>query len=120
MKQCSRCASEIGNKDKVCPRCGLPTDRMEFAKELEEEAKSSKLNRAQKKEKRRLAKLEKKEAKRQKKLAREISLRFLTFKGSVSFVDSLYACLLISQKGHLYPNLSWSISAFLERQMYVL
>lgn len=73
MKQCPRCASEIGNKDKVCPRCGLPTDRMEFAKELEEEAKSSKLNRAQKKEKRRLAKLEKKEAKRQKKLEREIS-----------------------------------------------
>ena len=73
MKQCPRCASEISNRDKTCPRCGLPTDRMEFAKELEEEAKSSKLNRAQKKEKRRLAKLEKKEAKRQKKLEREIS-----------------------------------------------
>ena len=73
MKQCPRCASEISNKDKVCPRCGLPTDRMEFAEELEESAKSSKLNRAQKKEKRRLAKLERKEAKRQKKLEREIS-----------------------------------------------
>ena len=73
MKQCPRCASEIKGKEKVCPRCGLPTDRMEFAEQLEEEAKSTKLNRAQKKEKRRLAKLEKKEAKRQKKLAREIS-----------------------------------------------
>ena len=67
MRQCPRCASELTKKDKVCPRCGLPADRMEFAEELEQEAKSTKLNRAQKKEKRRLAKLERKEAKRQKK-----------------------------------------------------
>lgn len=73
MRQCPRCASELTKKDKVCPRCGLPTDRMEFAEELEQEAKSTKLNRAQKKEKRRLAKLERKEAKRQKKLEKEIS-----------------------------------------------
>ena len=72
MKQCPRCASEIGNKDKICPRCGLPTDKMEFAEELEQEAKSTKLNRAQKKEKRRLAKQARKEAKRQKKLEKEI------------------------------------------------
>ncbi len=73
MKQCPRCASEIGKKDKVCPRCGIPVDKMEFAEQLEEEAKSPKLNRAQKKEKKRLAKLERKEAKRQKKLERAIS-----------------------------------------------
>lgn len=73
MRQCPRCASEIGKKDKVCPRCGIPVDKMEFAEQLEEEAKSPKLNRAQKKEKKRLAKLERKEAKRQKKLEKAIS-----------------------------------------------
>ena len=73
MKQCPRCASEIGNKDKVCPRCRLPVAKMNeaqdlLAEDLEKQAESAKLNRAQKKEKKRLAKLAKKEAKKQRKL----------------------------------------------------
>lgn len=73
MNQCPRCASEIGVKDKVCPRCGLPVSKMaEFencsAEELEKQAENKKLNIAQRKEKRRLAKQEKKEAKRKQKL----------------------------------------------------
>ena len=64
MRQCPRCASEIGNKDKVCPRCRLPVAKMTdaqdlFAEDLEKQAESAKLNRAQKKEKKRLAKLAK-------------------------------------------------------------
>lgn len=73
MRQCPRCASEIGNKDKVCPRCRLPVAKMTeaqdlLAEDLEKQAESAKLNRAQKKEKKRLAKLAKKEAKKQRKL----------------------------------------------------
>lgn len=78
MRQCPRCASELNNLDKVCPRCGLPVDKMgqaedSLAEDLENQANSSKLNRAQKKEKKRLAKLAKKEAKRQKKQAESVS-----------------------------------------------
>ena len=78
MRQCPRCASEITQNDKVCPRCGLPVSKMGFEKEeladeLEKQAESKRLNRAQKLEKKRLAKLAKKEAKKQKKLAREES-----------------------------------------------
>ncbi len=73
MRQCPRCASELSSKDKVCPRCRLPVSKMGeaeeiLAEELEKEAESKKLNRAQRKEKKRLAKLAKKEAKKQKKL----------------------------------------------------
>lgn len=73
MKQCPRCASEISAKDKVCPRCRLPVSKMveaqeSLAEDLEKQAESKKLNRAQKKEKKRLAKLAKKEAKKQRKL----------------------------------------------------
>ena len=82
MRQCPRCASEINANDKVCPRCGMPTDRMEFAEDLEEQAKSEKLNVAQKKEKRRLAKEQRKEAKRQRKLEKQItSTDFSQFAG---------------------------------------
>lgn len=78
MKQCPRCASELSNNDKVCPRCGLPVSKMEdaetiLAEDLEKQAKNKKLNRAQKLEKKRLAKQAKKEAKRQKKLERAVS-----------------------------------------------
>ena len=78
MRQCSRCASELSDKDKVCPRCGLPVDKMEMsedivAEQLLEQAKSDKLNRAQKKEKKRLAKIAKKEAKRKRKEESKIS-----------------------------------------------
>lgn len=78
MKQCPRCASELSNKDKVCPRCGLPVSKMEeaetiLAEDLEKQAENKKLNRAQKLEKKRLAKQAKKEAKRQKKLERSVS-----------------------------------------------
>ena len=73
MRQCPRCASELTNRDKVCPRCRLPVSKMgeaqeALAEELAKDAESKKLNRAQKKEKKRLAKLAKKEAKKQKKL----------------------------------------------------
>lgn len=78
MRQCPRCASELNNNDKVCPRCGLPVSKMEeaetaLAEELEKQAENKKLNLAQKKEKKRLAKLAKKEAKRQKKLEKSSS-----------------------------------------------
>lgn len=78
MRQCPRCASEINKQDKVCPRCGLPVEKMgqgedSLAEDLEYQSKSTKLNRAQKKEKKRLARLAKKEAKKQKKLAESVS-----------------------------------------------
>lgn len=78
MRQCPRCASEINKQDKVCPRCGLPVEKMgqgedSLAEDLENQSKSTKLNRAQKKEKKRLARLAKKEAKKQKKLAESVS-----------------------------------------------
>ena len=78
MKQCPRCASEIGVNDKVCPRCKLPVDKMgeaedALAEDLIKQAESKKLNKAQKKEKKRLAKLAKKEAKRKRKEAEKVS-----------------------------------------------
>lgn len=78
MRQCSRCASELDSKDKVCPRCGLPVSKMgeaedALAEEMIKESKSEKLNRAQKKEKKRLAKLAKKEAKRKRKEESKVS-----------------------------------------------
>lgn len=78
MRQCPRCASEINKQDKVCPRCGLPVEKMgqgedSLAEDLENQSISTKLNRAQKKEKKRLARLAKKEAKKQKKLAESVS-----------------------------------------------
>ena len=56
MRQCSRCASELNEKDKVCPRCGLPIEKMQESEEtlsekMMKESKSEKLNKAQKKEK---------------------------------------------------------------------
>ena len=78
MKQCPRCASEIGVKDKVCPRCKLPVEKMgeaedALAEDLIKQAESEKLNKAQKKEKKRLAKLARKEAKRKRKEAQKVS-----------------------------------------------
>ena len=78
MRQCPRCASELNDKDKLCPRCRLPVSKMGeneevLAEDLEKQAESKKLNRAQKKEKKRLAKLAKKEAKKQKKLEQSVS-----------------------------------------------
>lgn len=78
MKQCPRCASEIGVKDKVCPRCGLPVSKMGeaeemLAEELAKQAENKQLNKAQKLEKKRLAKQAKKEAKRQRKFESKMS-----------------------------------------------
>ena len=79
MRQCSRCASELNDNDKVCPRCGLPVDKMvgaeeeALAEEMIKQSKSDKLNKAQKKEKRRLAKLAKKEAKKKRKEESKVS-----------------------------------------------
>ena len=78
MKQCPRCASEINVNDKVCPRCGLPVEKMGVSEEMQAEdlmkqSKSKDLNRAQKLEKRRLAKLAKKEAKQKRKQAKLVS-----------------------------------------------
>lgn len=78
MRQCSRCASELSEKDKVCPRCGLPVSKMgeaedALAEEMIKQSKSEKLNKAQKKEKKRLAKLAKKEAKRKRKEESKVS-----------------------------------------------
>ncbi|MBR3885105.1 MAG: hypothetical protein IKJ33_01375 [Clostridia bacterium] len=78
MRQCSRCASELSSNDKVCPRCGLPVDKMgeaedALAEEMLKQSKSENLNKAQKKEKKRLAKLAKKEAKRKRKEAAKVS-----------------------------------------------
>ena len=78
MRQCSRCASELNEKDKVCPRCGLPVSKMgeaedALAEEMIKQSKSEKLNKAQKKEKKRLAKLAKKEAKRKRKEESKVS-----------------------------------------------
>lgn len=78
MRQCPRCASELNQNDKVCPRCGLPVEKIgegedALADELNKQAESAKLNRAQKKEKRRLAKLAKKEANKKRKQAQAVS-----------------------------------------------
>ena len=78
MRQCPRCASELNDKDKVCPRCKLPVSKMvedkeALAEDLEKQAESKKLNRAQKKEKKRLARLAKKEAKRQRRIDESVS-----------------------------------------------
>lgn len=78
MRQCPRCASEIGDKDKVCSRCGLPvSDVVEsedsLPEELEKQAENKMLNAAQRKEKKRLAKKERKEEKRKKKIEEKTS-----------------------------------------------
>lgn len=94
MKQCPRCASEIGAKDKVCPRCKLPVSKMgeaedALADDLMKQAESEKLNKAQKKEKKRLAKLAKKEAKRKRKEAEKVSTTdFSQFASNVSNDDA--------------------------------
>lgn len=67
MKKCPRCASEVADSIKTCPRCGLPVDKM-GNEETEEKVASVKLNRAQKKEKKRLQKEEKKAEKKARKL----------------------------------------------------
>ncbi len=64
MRQCPRCASEITANDKVCPRCGLPVDRMNLDADEEKVVYSS----AQKREQKRL----KKEAKKAEKKARKL------------------------------------------------
>ena len=94
MRQCSRCASELNAKDKVCPRCGLPVSKMgeaedAIAEELINQSKSENLNKAQKKEKKRLAKLEKKEAKRKRKEESKVSTTdFSKFATNVSADES--------------------------------
>ena len=70
MKQCPRCASEVGKKDKTCPRCGLPVAEMEeLAKrqgvELETEVESNETKPLSKKEQKRAEKRAQKEAKKQ-------------------------------------------------------
>lgn len=94
MKQCPRCASEINDKDKVCPRCRLPVSKMgeideSFAEELLKQAKDEKLNKAQKKEKKRLAKIAKKEAKKKQKEEEKISnTDFSKFASNSSLEDT--------------------------------
>ncbi len=78
MRQCPRCASELNGYDKVCPRCGLPVNKMSeaedaLADEMMMQSKSETLNKAQKQEKKRLAKLAKKEAKRKRKEESKVS-----------------------------------------------
>ena len=71
MKQCPRCASELNANDKVCPRCGLPVDKMQY--DEEQVVNESKLTAVQKKEKKRIAKEEKKAKKREQKLREQKS-----------------------------------------------
>ncbi len=77
MRQCPRCASEITLNDKVCPRCGLPVNKMNFSEEELNsnsgenfEENSPKLS---KKEEKKQRKLEKIERKKQKKLKEQKS-----------------------------------------------
>lgn len=77
MRQCPRCASEITLNDKVCPRCGLPVNKMNFSEEELNsnsgenfEENSPKLS---KKEENKQRKLEKIERKKQKKLKEQKS-----------------------------------------------
>ena len=65
MKQCPRCASEINANDKVCPRCGIPVDKMNLESEEEEKVVYSS---AEKREQKRLKKEAKKAEKKAKKL----------------------------------------------------
>lgn len=65
MRQCPRCASEINANDKVCPRCGLPVDKMTFDTDDEQKVVYSS---AEKREQKRL----KKEAKKAEKKARKL------------------------------------------------
>lgn len=67
MRQCPRCASEITKNDKVCPRCKLPVDKMNFSESLyEDEEKNSEVIKT-KKQLKKEAKLKKKEEKLQRK-----------------------------------------------------
>lgn len=70
MKQCPRCASEINANDKVCPRCGIPVDKMNFESEEEEKVVYSS---AEKREQKRLKKEAKKAEKKAKKLREQKS-----------------------------------------------
>ena len=65
MRQCPRCASEITKNDKICPRCGLPVDKMNLEPEEVEEV-SEKLTAAQKRERKKQIKAEKKAEKKAK------------------------------------------------------
>lgn len=73
MRQCPRCASEITLNDKVCPRCGLPVDKMNLDIDENEKAREAKLTRVQKKERKKQQKLAKKEAKKAQKLREQRS-----------------------------------------------
>lgn len=83
MRQCPRCASEITINDKVCPRCGLPVDKMKFDENSENQS-SENLNEE--------VKLNKREAKRQKKLAKKEAKKQKKLRESRSDTDfSVYA-----------------------------
>ena len=69
MRQCPRCASEITANDKVCPRCGLPVDKMNLDADEEKVIYSS----AEKREQKRLKKEAKKAEKKAKKLREQKS-----------------------------------------------
>ena len=77
MKHCPRCSSEISSNDKVCPRCGLPIDKMEEYKKNftvineTEETETNEEPKISKKEKKRLAKEEKKAKKKAEKQAKK-------------------------------------------------
>lgn len=73
MRQCPRCASEINVNDKVCPRCGIPVDKMNFEDEIEQDEPKVVYSSAEKREKKRLKKEAKKAEKKAKRLAREKS-----------------------------------------------
>ena len=69
MKQCPRCASDITKNDKVCPRCGLPVDKMNFESEEEIKPQEAKLTKVQKRERKKQIKAEKKAERKARKLA---------------------------------------------------
>ena len=68
MKQCPRCASEITQNDKVCPRCKLPVSKMKFDESLyDAEGDNVQEPIKTKKQLKKEAKLQKKEEKLQRK-----------------------------------------------------
>ena len=58
MRQCPRCASELSNIDKKCPRCGMPVSMMNFEADAVKE--KQKLSKDEKKAEKKKKKLEKK------------------------------------------------------------
>ncbi len=73
MKQCPRCAAEITEVDKVCPRCGIPIEE-------HSDKNRRKKNRLERKEEKRQKKLKKKEEKKLKYVSNTDFEEFLTNK----------------------------------------